>query len=164
MSGVLEIDYSVSTGPDSETDIQRDLWKVTNGVPFGVTVPLQDLQNPWDAPFFVEDRRHVFYLTTQENPVWIPNYHDYGAARGSMMATMNLPPLLLATEQSSPIIPKFFGDGGPNGPGVIDSGAVGRFVTQDAYIRQGLGSAGKVQFGGVQIGPSGAISNAKAGR
>jgi len=163
VNDVLEIDYWASTGPDSETDLNRDVLKVTNGVPLSLTVPQQDLHNPWDAPFFVEDSRHVFYVTTTEQPVWIPNYNDYGAVMGSMVAAARrLPPLVLAAEQAAPVGQRFVGDGGPQGPDVMNAGTVQRFVTQDAYIRQGLGGTGKVQFGGVQIGPSGAISNTKS--
>jgi hypothetical protein len=37
-----------------------------------------------------------------------------------------------------------------------------RFVTEDAYIRQGIGTTGRVMYGNKEIGPAGALSNGRA--
>jgi hypothetical protein len=34
-----------------------------------------------------------------------------------------------------------------------------RFVTEDAYIRRGIGAGGAVRFGDREIGPAGALAN-----
>ena len=40
----------------------------------------------------------------------------------------------------------------------LPASALQQFVTEDAYIRQGFGTAAHVQYGGKQIGPSGAMA------
>jgi hypothetical protein len=80
------------------------------------------------------------------------------------MNAPQIPPLVVQAEP--PVPPKFWGDGGPKGPdpGVIDRAPMQRFVTEDANIRQGIGTTGVVMFGDRQIGPSGAITNLQAGK
>ena len=129
------------------------------------TVPPYHLvSSPWDAPFFFEDRRNVFYVTTTESPVWISNFPWYGVAIApGVLAAEQVPPLVV---QTGPVLPpKFWGDGGPLAinPGAIDPAPISRYITEDAYIRQGLATSATVQYGGVEIGPSGAILSGVAG-
>lgn len=42
--------------------------------------PHHRLTNVWDAPFFLEDWRHVFFVTTSEEPVLLKRSLDYGVA------------------------------------------------------------------------------------
>jgi len=44
--------------------------------------------------------------------------------------------------------------------GVDNSSPIQRFVTEDAYIRTGIGTTGVVNYGSVQIGPQGSIASA----
>ncbi len=56
---------------------------------------------------------------------------------------------------------KFWEDGGLKGPhpGVTDPVPMQRFVTEDAYIHQGIGTSAAVMYDGRRIGPSGGIMN-----
>jgi hypothetical protein len=47
-------------------------------------------------------------------------------------------------------------------PSIVDQAPMLRFVTEDAYIRQGIGTTGVVTFGEKQIGPSGAIRDVRS--
>ena len=89
----------------------------------------------------------------------------YGVAVNSEYSQQSatIPPLVLQPVAAK-LKPKFWGDGGPIGPdlGVIDPAPMQRFVTEDAYIRQGIGTTGSVMYGDKQIGPSGALSNGRA--
>jgi hypothetical protein len=118
----------------------------------------------WDKPFFFEDSRHVFYVTSKHQWVSISLSTDFGVtiSRGDGMAA-KLPPLVLKDVPQGRIAPKFPVDGRPIEPdlGVMDPAAMQRFVTEDAYIRQGIGATGGVTYGDRQIGPSGAIPNGK---
>jgi len=73
---------------------------------------------------------------------------------------IKIPPVVVQT--GPPIPPKFWGDGGPIGlnPGTIDPSPISRYITEDAYIRQGLGTSTSVQYGNTRIGPSGALTDA----
>ncbi len=118
------------------------------------------LQKPFEAPFFFLDSGHVFFVTTKEEQVWIPEYTGYTIEIKPYIGIVEkLPDLVLKTDPRKEVEPKFWGDGGPIGPdpGVIDPAPMERFVTEDAYIRQGIGTTGSVLYGDKQIGPSGVI-------
>jgi len=138
---------------------------LADGVQVNIIAPYHRVSSPWDAPFFFEDRRNVFYVTTTESPVWISDFRWYGVsvAPGVLVAEQ-FPPLVVQT--GPPVPPKFWGDGGPLAldPGTIDPAPISRYITEDAYIRQGLATSATVQYGGVEIGPSGALLKSAAGK
>ncbi|GLV54150.1 hypothetical protein KDH_09990 [Dictyobacter sp. S3.2.2.5] len=150
----LAFKYSDGTGPDLVREILQ------TPLPFEVITPKHDLRDSWDAPFLFADSRHVFLVTTQEQSVWIRNYGGYGILEPpGLLQAAQIPPLVVQT--APPPKPKFWGDGGPIGSdsGVIDPVSMQRFVTEDAYIRQGLGTTRNVSYGDRQIGPAGEIAN-----
>ncbi len=156
----LELAYWSSDGAGSETDLTRDILEATNGLAFQITEPGQDIQNPWNAPFMVASSRHVFFVTTEEEQVLIEGY-DFPVYHGSDQSAQ-IPPLVLQIDPRQEVGPKLWGDGAPVSPnlGVIDPAPMKRLVTEDAYIRRGIGAAGSVVYGEKQIGPAGAMSTA----
>jgi peptidoglycan hydrolase-like protein with peptidoglycan-binding domain len=127
--------------------------------------PRHNLQNPWLAPFFYEDARHVFYVTTAVQQVLISDHSGIGVTvNPGFKPTVEIPPLILEIDPRLQVGPKFWGDGGPIGPnpGVVDPAPMQRFVTEDAYIRQGIGTTGSVMYGDKQIAPSGAIADVRS--
>jgi hypothetical protein len=119
----------------------------------------------WDVPFIMEDSRHVFYVDTQELPVWIRDYYDFGIQQEAPYAVPKPPTLVLQVDPSIPKKPDPGEKIGPNvaNPGVIDPAPVERFVSEDAYISKGIGTTATVEFNGTQIGPSGAMMNIQEG-
>lgn len=115
--------------------------------------------NPWDAPFFYEDRRHVFFVTTDERLETVTRWSDVGifdvpAVAATTVAT--LPPLVLETVATLP---------DPSGPiirqpgfGVTNPAPLEYLVTEDAHISRGLGSLGTVTYGEKEIGPLGSVT------
>jgi hypothetical protein len=151
--------YTDPTG----ADFTRDILKTQ--IPFEFIDPRHELQNIWDAPFFFADRRHVFLVTTEEQPGWIRDYGGYGILDNPIVVTMpTIPPLVV--QPAPPTRPRLWGGGGPIGSdaGVIAPALMQRFVTEDAYIRQGLGTTVNVKYGDGLIGPSGAITDSGAAR
>ena len=161
-SSKLVADY-VDRIPDVPAEmLSRQI--LTDDTQMNTIAPYHLLSSPWDAPFFFEDRRNVFYVTTTESPVWISNFLWYGVAVApGVLAAEQVPPLVVQT--GPPVPPKFWGDGGPLSinPGTADPAPISRYITEDAYIRQGLATSATVQYGGVEIGPSGALMNGAAG-
>jgi Neuraminidase-like domain/Putative peptidoglycan binding domain len=146
-------------GQNEDTSFWRPV--LNNSPHQQVVLPRQTLANAWDAPFFLEDSRHVFYVTTEEADAMIFDFPSYGAAVGHFFQKgAELPSLVLQSGPRLQIGPKLWGDGGPVAPdlGIIDPSPIQRYVTEDAYIRQGLGTAGSVAYGGKQIGPAGVIA------
>jgi hypothetical protein len=136
---------------------------LTQPLDWDAVAPYHFLNNFWDSPFFFADRRHVFFVTTMEQPVSIsdPDYTvDYGAAVSPRFTpATHPPPLILQTAPALHIGPKFWGDGGASGPNlnITDPTPIRRYVTEDAYIRRGIGTTDSIMYGDRQIGPSGAL-------
>lgn len=134
----------------------RDRNVLTNSLTGMAVEPTHSLQNPWDAPFFYEDRRHVFYVTTIENPTAISEYKGYtGVIPTSPVYVPHIPPIVLQPgfrlkDRSGPVSQE-------QHSGISDPAPFARFVSEDAYIKQALGTAGTVVFGDKELGPTGVI-------
>jgi len=118
----------------------------------------------FDAPFFYEDSRHVFFVATRETKRIIFDRNDYGVtADPGLKVDPNIPGLVWEVDPRLELGPKFWGDGAPVGPdiGIYKGDAVQRFVTEDANINVGIGSVGSVTYGDRQIGPGGSILGGK---
>jgi hypothetical protein len=153
----LTIEYAVSG-----TGLTRHVLK--NEIPDGAIEPRHPLKKPFVAPFFYEDSRHVFYVTTAAGqPVWIED-HFGRAVNPSIRYEMEIPQLILKTDPRNEVGPKFWGDGRPvvHDPGHIDPvSPILRYVTEDAYIHRGIGTTASVKYGNRDIGPSGAIPDVR---
>jgi hypothetical protein len=108
--------------------------------------------DPWDPPFFYEDARHVFYVTTEGQASWVPEWNSPWISPEPPWVVPNIPPLVV------PPIP--IPD--PIGPvtkqpgfGAIDPSPVARYVTEDAYVHRGIGTSGTVRYGEKEIGVAG---------
>ncbi len=159
----FKIDYHDKIPDIPDNPLPRDV--LTDDIPMATVQPNHYVSDTWDAPFFFEDSRNVFYVTSEQQPVWVADSGDFGvSANPAVIKVPEMPPLVV--RPGPPIQPKFWGDGGPLGPdtGVIDLAPMQRFVTEDAYIRQGIGTTAVVRYGDRQIGPSGALMNVQTGR
>lgn len=109
--------------------------------------------DPWDPPFFYQDGRHAFYVTTDEALVTVPEWHDYGIVLTTLTPVAEIPNLVQV------LPPKFEKQPVPitrqPGFGVVDPAPMQFFVSEDAHIRTGLGTLGTVRYGDKDIGPSG---------
>lgn len=115
-----------------------------------------DLRNPWLTPFFYEDSRHVFYVGTTQEPVTVSQWHAYGVGANSSTQKLDIPPIVF---EETNVIPDILGPIvlDPH-VRVVDAAQIQRFVSEDAYIKRGLGATGTVQFGDKQIGPAGGLT------
>ena len=122
---------------------------------------------PFEAPFFVDDRRHTFFVSTAQESKWVGNFMDLGITYNpSMKVDIVIPPIVVQPEYIA-TKPSLWGGEGPIGPlgpepGVVYSTGITEFVTQDAYIQQGLATSGVVTYGDMPIGPSGGFTAPQA--
>jgi hypothetical protein len=123
--------------------------------------PWNEPQDRWKIPFFYEDSRHVFLVRTTGTLKWVADSQDYGVVviPGTKYAEAKIAPLILGAGLQKEAGPKFLGEGGPAGIGVVDPAPMRRFVTEDAYINKVICTTGVVAFDDQQIGPSGTIRN-----
>jgi len=113
----------------------------------------------WDAPFFLEDQRNAFYVTSSNRYVSIYEYDGYrlsDAARNPA-ATAQIPGLVLQGQR--PAIPDR-GDPSIFGPlaGAADAYTMQAFVQSDPNIRSALGSTVTASYHGRTIGPDGSLT------
>jgi hypothetical protein len=130
-----------------------------------IVEPHHTLQNPWEAPFFYEDSRHVFFVTTEKGYVPVYDHQDFGFTLDpGVVNTGKIPPLVFEEEPRPG--PKLWGDGDPVGPdlSVVNPNPLLRFISEDANIRLGIGATGDVRYNGSRIGPSGMIPDASGKR
>jgi len=165
-----DIDFkteAVSVGNyDPSIRAQPILRTILTNPPSGRTIePRHPLPDPWDAPFFYEDSRHLFYVRVKNETPWVRDYPKFAILMDldSTPVRATIPPLVLQMEPKAKSRPKPWDDGAPivAKPGVVDTAPMELFVTEDVYIHQGIGTTTVVTFGDKQIGPSGAIHNGR---
>jgi ABC toxin-like protein/neuraminidase-like protein/virulence plasmid A protein len=133
---------------------------VTKARPLTVVKTRQPVASPWDAPFFYNDSRHSFFVTTREKRVLLWSYLDFGIVTNVSRVAAAIPPVVVTDPRLELPQQRVWGNGGPIGPdpGVIDVNPVQRFVSEDAFIHTALGTRSSVTFGDRQIGPFGSIA------
>jgi hypothetical protein len=124
----------------------------------GITDSAMDPHHPldgssWGAPFFYEDSRHAFYVTTDERLVPVRQWKDFGIVKKTPNAGYEIPTLVFKPDKSivGPPMPHIR----QPGFGVVDPSPIERYVTEDAYIRTAIGTPGTVRYGDKDFGPSG---------
>ncbi len=137
--------------------LQRNIFKFPNGLGYRFTVPNHRMQDTWKAPFFYEDSRHVFYVSTSDRPVTISEFKGFGFKEYLPKRELHIPPLVL---ESQPIIrDRLCPVAMDSRIAVVDPAPMKRFVTEDAYIKKGIATTGTVRFGGKDISATGIMRN-----
>jgi ABC toxin N-terminal region/Neuraminidase-like domain len=124
-----------------------------NGIANSAIDPHHPLEgNSWEAPFFYQDARHAFYVTTDEQLVSVRHWNDLGIVVRDPKAVYALP--LLVHKQDDVLVQPVPHSRQP-GFGLVDPIPLERYVTEDAYVGTAIGSPGTVAYGDKNIGPSG---------
>jgi Neuraminidase-like domain len=149
----FSISYQGSSANQNEP-LPRTVLSSDLGV--NLTETQHQLTNTWDAPFFYEDSRHVFYVNTKERSVKVPGYFDYGSIANPPQEFQTEPvvvaPLPPIRDRSDLVIID---------PGIttLDTAPLQRFVTEDAYIKKGIAIPGTIRYGDKDIGLTGTLLN-----
>jgi hypothetical protein len=153
--GSFSISYwTLVNGPGVFPAIQTSLYqKNLFGLNLGQrTVDCAPNAAGWDAPFFFEDRRNVFYVTTSESYTYFFNTPSYGIVFNNYLPPKwaNIPPLLINSPRPQWVITPFSlaGSGG-------DPAAVAKFVAQNGLIRAAIGTGTPVVYRGTALYPTG---------
>jgi hypothetical protein len=144
-------------------DLDRDI--LQPDLPFKL-VRQNGWRDDWDTPFFMEDSRHVFYVDTEEVPLWIRDHYDYGVQPESPgLGVLKVPPLELAVDPSIPKKPDPGEEFVSNlaNPGEVDPTPVARFVSEDANVSKVIQSTTSVSFSETSFNPSGSTKNVQEG-
>jgi ABC toxin N-terminal region/Neuraminidase-like domain/Putative peptidoglycan binding domain len=131
----LTITYQKNILPESGPPLL--VLKAKDGMPSGIVDPLHNLNDMWEAPFFYEDRRHVFYVTTKKVVKPMKRWTGYVQLTDENITLAQMLPLVF---EKKPV------------PGPLP---VEMFVSEDAYINKQLQMTGTVLYDGVAIGQGG---------
>ncbi|MBS9405433.1 hypothetical protein KG088_17640 [Halomonas sp. TRM85114] len=108
--------------------------------------------NTWTPPFFYEDSRHVFYVTTEEHLVPVSQWSNFPIFLNPPKPAIEIAELVLKQEKG---LAESIPHTRQPGFGVVDPSPLERYVTEDANIATAIGTPGTVDYGDANIGPSG---------
>ena len=154
-AGTFSISYS--TGATGGSAYNNNLIGF-NWIPRYVE-PQPGLASAWDAPFFFEDRRNLFYVTTSETYETIRGFLGFGiiSTTPSLQGTVvNIPPLVFQQQPKLPLKgdPILTGSsGGDGGPMTVQG-----YLSDSTNIRVGIGSVTLVPYQGRQISLTGSAA------
>jgi hypothetical protein len=109
--------------------------------------PQPGLAEAWNAPFFYEDRRNLFYVTTREDSVPFYNYLGFGLVSAAFDPAAPAPK----------ITPLISGDVPSRDPF-----AAGLYLSRAANISVVMGSATAISYGGQSIISTGSLAERTA--
>ncbi|HEX8138508.1 MAG TPA: neuraminidase-like domain-containing protein [Pyrinomonadaceae bacterium] len=159
LDGPLLADYWQWIPPSEFRSFKRQI--LNNDFNDRTVEPLHQMTDEWNAPFFYEDVRNVFFVTSAEQQVQIYDYPDYGiTVDPTFTQFVTIPPLIVEFAIDPHLDdPRFWGDGGPIGPDpfAVNPMATQQFITEDANISRGITTTESVKYGGRMIGPGGSI-------
>jgi hypothetical protein len=120
--------------------------------------PHHILLNPWEAPFFYDDSRHVFYVTNSISTITSPYWDEFHIAAIPNDIIKEIPPVILAVQDPRPLhIPDPYEQIIRGSIFGADPFPIKHFLSEDAFIKRGIGIVGPVQFGDKEIGLRGSI-------
>jgi ABC toxin N-terminal region/Neuraminidase-like domain/Putative peptidoglycan binding domain len=116
----------------------------------------------WYAPFFFEDRRNVFYVTSAQSRGTIINLPTYGF--GATQTNYSMSPIIAGLASAAvPVVAQ----GNPFGPPIPIGGGdpatqIGNYLQQGGNVRAAINSTAPVSYQGVSLFPSGQFVNVTA--
>jgi Neuraminidase-like domain/Putative peptidoglycan binding domain/Salmonella virulence plasmid 28.1kDa A protein len=145
--------------PHSAPAYSNDLFTSPLGqrVVVSQTQPARD--DAWSAPFFYEDSRNAFYVTTGQAlvPIWSHlGYGSFNKETSPDVTAVQIPPLV---QRQIPLIPDPVGPVvSANNPPTSNPAEMQTFVSEDANIRTAINTLVAVPYGGQTIGPTGRLA------
>ncbi|WP_167541006.1 neuraminidase-like domain-containing protein [Rhodococcus jostii] len=136
-----------------------DIWArqvLRPDIPFDLVFTRHKVDDPWNAPFLLTDRRHAFYVTSTDEPKEITTVEEYWTQTPFVLDLSGLSPLIVKKVTQVDLRPIFWGNG-IRDDGYTDPVPMTQFLAADPLIRLGLATVRPVLYDGQRIGPAGAI-------
>ena len=151
------INYFDPSEPITEWSFSQKI--LNKGQLYEVIEPHHLVTGIFEAPFFFQDRRHVFFVKSEESKILVSGYKDMGIFSPSKDVFVEAS-VLIKPDFPWPPEEVFFP---PDliKPGVVDPSPLESFLRGDAYIHQAIGTEGTIQFGDRLIGPGGSMKFGK---
>ncbi len=143
------ITYSYPLGPIDSWSFGRKV--LGQGTLYQIVQPRHTVAGIFEAPFFFQDPRHVFFVHSEESKVWVGGYPDFGMWIPPQVELVE-PPVLVQPDFPRPPEETAFA---PDliEPGVVDPSALESFQRRNPHIHQAMGTVGTIRFGDRLIGP-----------
>lgn len=121
--------------------------------------PVTSLKDAWNKPFLFFDAHNVFYVEVTPQAASLERSAGFGVGPSGGAVAPNISPIRWNKDPhlngkpsaGRPLI------SGPVG-GLVDPCAIGRNLSDDAFVTKALGNVGTVHFGPSVIGPAGTLS------
>lgn len=152
---VLAISYDTfQPGVGMAPDCSHDVLKTQTQIYGDQTIePRHSVKSPRDTPFFYEDRQHVFFVSTTEQPLTIPKWIGYLPITFQSKTDLIIPPLVL---EKVSVIKDLLGPKiSAQNMEVVNTSQIERFVSEDAYIKKSISKTGTILFGDIELGATG---------
>jgi hypothetical protein len=151
------ITYFDPWAPAAEwTDERQVLGK---GTLYEIVDPRHPVTEVFKAPFFLQDPRHVFFVTSRTSLVLVGEYLPIGISRPPLIAHAGLTLLVQPDYAWLPAKTLLLTD--PGRPGVVDPSPVESFLKRDRHIHRAIGTTGTLSYGDRLIGPGGSVALGK---
>lgn len=144
-----------SGGNQTKSDSKKVLMK---GSLYKVIAPHHPLTNTYTAPFFFQDHRHLFFVTSTMKPALVDSHIDFGSWIIPPVITWDIPPPVLAVPDFPVPQPPWTVGSGIVGGGVKDPRAADFHLDRNPYINRALDMAQSIQFGQTMIGFGGSTT------
>ncbi len=141
------------------TLFSADLEVLRNVLLYEIIEPRQYVNDLFEAPFFFQDHRHVFFVRSVKSQTPVADFSDAGIIIAPPAINIYTePPLIVMPDFAGFILPEeiVFPPESIR-PGIVDLGPVQNFLNQSPYIRQAMGTGGTVPYGNKLIGPGGFV-------
>ncbi len=135
-----------------ETNFDRTI--LNKGIHYQIIKPRHQVGEIFEAPFFFQDARHVFFVKSEVSTITVGGHLDLGVQPPSYGIVKDLPDLHVMPE--FPHLPK-----GPILPdeyitsGIVDSDLMDSFLEHESHIHQALTKIDSIRFGNRLVGPNG---------
>ncbi|HET7559076.1 MAG TPA: hypothetical protein VFK80_03865, partial [Limnochordia bacterium] len=133
---------------------------LAHGSLYNAVQPRHELTDPFTAPFFFQDRRYVFYVTSTAQQITVPYHTGFGVVTAPPKVAFDVPILVQPEWQRPPGTPVY--TPGTAVMGSTDPAPLREYMQQNGNITQVIGVNKTVRFGDQEIGPGGSIKIAGA--
>ncbi len=156
-NGPFSIEYFNPLAIVGDWEFSREV--LGHALAYKVIEPRHPLADVFQAPFFFQDRRHVFYVRSAMSAIFVWDHTDVGVqVTPPVVAIPDVPPLVTKPGPWDLVLPEEL-DFPPMRlvPGVVDPSPVEHFLNQNVTINQAIATTGTVRYGDRIIGPGGSM-------
>ena len=156
----LTLEYRKDAQSGIVTDFTYEILHEKTMTNLHLVYPISELRAAWVAPFFLEDNRHVFYVTTRKKAILIADISHYGSLVLGPGVNPPVPDILFKVKHlSQPTVDSY----GPiitmPDSGVVDPDGFSTIMSKNDTVTHVIGGRDTVRFNSVEFSRNGVLRN-----